>query len=113
MTSVKKMPIEIAVPEFWKVARIPDATPRSDAGTLPMIEEEFGEANIPVAAPIRASSSANTGYGKSTGSNISPMNAEPRERPRRRWRSLASRSGQTASQTPGPRSGSPTVSGSM
>ncbi len=58
---MKNTPIEIAVPEFWKVARIPEATPRSLAGTLPMIEEEFGEANIPLAAPISASSSANTG----------------------------------------------------
>ena len=34
ITSVKNTAIEIAVPEFWKVARIPDATPRSEAGTL-------------------------------------------------------------------------------
>src|SRR6202034_3751871 len=77
MTSVKKIPIEIAVPEFWKVERIPEATPRSEAGTLPMIDEELGEANIPLAAPIRASSSANTGYGKSTGNTISPRTPSP------------------------------------
>ncbi len=38
----KKTPMETAVPEFWKVARIPEATPRSRGGTLPMIEEELG-----------------------------------------------------------------------
>jgi hypothetical protein len=44
--------MEIAVPEFWNVARIPEATPRSLAGTLPMIEEEFGDANIPLPMPF-------------------------------------------------------------
>ena len=56
----KNTPIETAVPEFWKVARMPDAMPRRCAGTLPMIEEEFGEANIPLAIPFSAMSSAKT-----------------------------------------------------
>ncbi len=54
----KKTPMETAVPEFWKVARMPEATPRSRGGTLPMIEEELGEANIPLAMPLSAISSA-------------------------------------------------------
>ena len=48
-----------AVPEFWKVERMPDATPRCRAGTLPMIEEELGEANIPLPIPFAAMSRAN------------------------------------------------------
>jgi hypothetical protein len=35
-------------------------TRRSEAGTLPVIDDELGEANIPVAALISAKSSANT-----------------------------------------------------
>lgn len=50
--------METAVPEFWNVARMPEATPRSGAGTLPMIEEELGEANMPLAIPLSAISSA-------------------------------------------------------
>ena len=37
------------MPEFWNVARMPDPAPRSLAGTEPMMEEEFGEANMPLA----------------------------------------------------------------
>jgi hypothetical protein len=37
---------------------MPDATPRNRAGTLPMIEEELGEANIPLAIPLSAISTA-------------------------------------------------------
>ena len=59
ISSVKTTPMEIAVPEFWNVARIPEATPRSLAGTLPMIEEELGEANIPLPIPFSAISAAN------------------------------------------------------
>jgi hypothetical protein len=58
--SEKKTAIETAVPEFWNVARMPDATPRWCAGTLPMIEEELGEANMPLAIPLSAISSAKT-----------------------------------------------------
>src|SRR6516225_6762558 len=71
--SVKTTPMDTAVPELWKVARIPDAAPRSLAGTLPMIEEEFGEANIPLPIPFMAMSRAKTQYGKFTGTSISPM----------------------------------------
>src|SRR5487761_1618275 len=72
--SVKTTPMDTAVPEFWNVARIPDAEPRLRGGTLPMIEEELGEANIPLPIPFRATSSANAQYGKFTGSSISITN---------------------------------------
>jgi hypothetical protein len=52
----KNTAIEAAVPEFWKVERIPDAAPRCRAGTLPMIEEELGEANMPLPIPFAAMS---------------------------------------------------------
>lgn len=57
--SVNTTPMETAVPEFWNVERIPEAAPRSRAGTDPMIEEEFGEANMPLPTPFSAIISAN------------------------------------------------------
>jgi hypothetical protein len=57
--SVNTTPMETAVPEFWNVERMPDAAPRSRAGTEPMIEEEFGEANMPLPIPFRPMNSAN------------------------------------------------------
>ena len=68
----KNTPIDSEVPEFWKVARIPEATPRYSAGTLDMIEEEFGELYIPIPTPFRAISRANATYGKFTGSTRRP-----------------------------------------
>ena len=50
--SEKKMPIESAVPVFWKVERIPEAAPRWEAGTLPMIDDELGELNMPTPIPL-------------------------------------------------------------
>ena len=38
---------------------IPEATPRYSAGTLDMIDEEFGELYIPMPTPLSAISSAN------------------------------------------------------
>jgi hypothetical protein len=57
--SEKNTPIDRAVPEFWKVERMPEAAPRSRAGTLPMIEEELGAPNILLPIPLMAMSSAN------------------------------------------------------
>jgi hypothetical protein len=74
---VNTTPIDTAVPEFWNVARMPEAAPRSRVGTLPMMEEEFGEANIPEPIPFTATSSANAQYGKLTGSSISPAKLKP------------------------------------
>jgi pimeloyl-ACP methyl ester carboxylesterase len=45
--SEKKMPIDSAVPAFWQVARIPEATPRCDDGTLLMIADVLGAENMP------------------------------------------------------------------
>jgi hypothetical protein len=56
--SEKNTPMDTAVPEFWKVARMPEATPRRCAGTLPMMAEELGDANMPLATPLSAISSA-------------------------------------------------------
>ena len=50
--------MDSAVPEFWKVERMPEAAPRWRAGTLPMIEEELGAANMPLPIPLTAISSA-------------------------------------------------------
>ncbi len=47
------------MPEFWNVERMPEAAPRCRAGTLPMIDEELGEANIPTPIPFAAMRSAN------------------------------------------------------
>ena len=55
----KNTAIETAVPEFWKVERMPEAAPRCRAGTLPMMEEELGEANMPLPIPLAAMSRAN------------------------------------------------------
>ena len=68
----KNTPIDSEVPEFWKVARIPEATPRYTAGTLDMMEEEFGELYIPIPTPFSAISRANAKYGKLTGRNRRP-----------------------------------------
>jgi hypothetical protein len=48
------------VPEFWNVERIPEATPRWLAGTLLMIEEVLGAANMPLPIPFAAKSRAKT-----------------------------------------------------
>src|SRR5450755_4681887 len=76
--SEKNTPIDRAVPEFWKVERIPDATPRWLAGTLLMIEEELGAANMPLPIPFAAMSKAKAQYGKSTGSSSRPMKLPPK-----------------------------------
>ena len=56
--SEKNTPIDTAVPEFWKVERMPEAAPRYLAGTLLMIEEELGAANMPLPIPFTAMSRA-------------------------------------------------------
>jgi Ala-tRNA(Pro) deacylase len=70
--SEKKMPMDRDMPEFWKVDRMPDAEPRCPAGTELMIAEVLGAANRPEPTPLPKISSANSGYGKSTGSSMSP-----------------------------------------
>jgi hypothetical protein len=56
--SVNTTPMDTAVPEFWNVARIPEAAPRARAGTLPMIADVLGELNMPRPMPLTATSSA-------------------------------------------------------
>ena len=74
--SEKKMPIDSDMPEFWNVARMPDAAPRSLAGTLLMMAEVFGEANRPDPIPLQKISNAKVQYGKSTGRKSSPVKAQ-------------------------------------
>lgn len=57
----EEMPMDSDEPEFWNVERIPDATPRSAAGTLPMIAEVFGVENMPCPMPDSTSRPANSG----------------------------------------------------
>jgi len=57
--SAKNTPTDSAVPGFWKVERNPEAAPRWEAGTLPMIEDELGAANMPTPIPLCRISSAN------------------------------------------------------
>ena len=59
--SVKKMPIEITWPEFWKVEFMPDPTPRCSAGRAFMTLTRLGAAKAPMASPFMKSSSPNVG----------------------------------------------------
>src|SRR5215469_9586003 len=72
--SEKKIPMDSDIPEFWNTDRMPEAAPRCHGGTLPMIEEVFGEANRPDPRPLHKISSANAQYGKLIGSSSSPVN---------------------------------------
>src|SRR5271163_3278791 len=60
ISSEKKMPMDSDIPEFWKVDRMPDATPRFCAGTEDMIAAVLGEANRPEPTPLPKISRANT-----------------------------------------------------
>ena len=53
MRMLKKMPMLNGLPAFWKVARIPEPTPRYSLGRAFMIAAVLGEANTPNAAPIK------------------------------------------------------------
>jgi hypothetical protein len=50
--SEKNTPMDSAVPEFWRVERMPEATPRCPGGTLLMIAEVLGAENIPCPMPL-------------------------------------------------------------
>ena len=73
----KNTPIDSAVPVFWKVERMPEAAPRCAAGTLPMIEEELGAANMPLPIPFAAMSTAKPSKG-SRRAAIRPMKLPPK-----------------------------------
>jgi hypothetical protein len=75
--SEKNTPMDRAVPEFWNVERMPEAAPRCRAGTLLMMDEVLGAANIPLPIPLAAMSRANAQYGKSVGSSSRPTKLPP------------------------------------
>ena len=58
--SEKKMPIDNDMPALVTVARIPEAAPRSAAGTLDMTAAVFGAVKMPPPRPLRKISAANT-----------------------------------------------------
>jgi hypothetical protein len=70
--SEKNTPIESTMPEFWKVARMPEATPRWSAGTAFMTAVVLGAENRPEPTPLKNSSTANDGYEKFTGISSNP-----------------------------------------
>ena len=55
---LKKMPIDSTMPPFWNVARMPDACPRSSAGTEFMMAVVLGGTNTPMPTPLRKRSTA-------------------------------------------------------
>ena len=59
MISVKKMPIDSTMAEFWNVALMPAPTPRRSGGRLFMIPARFGEANSPMPMPLSNRMTAN------------------------------------------------------
>ena len=71
MISVKKMPMDRTMAEFWNVALMPAPTPRRSGGRLFMIPARLGEANRPMPMPFISRISANCQYSKLTGSSSS------------------------------------------
>ena len=59
MISVKKMPMDRTMAEFWNVALMPAPTPRRSGGRLFMIPARLGEANRPMPMPFSSRISAN------------------------------------------------------
>ena len=57
------MPIDSSMPAFMKVARMPEAAPRSCGWTLLMIALVFGAANRPEPMPLSAIRAANSRSG--------------------------------------------------
>ncbi len=85
--SEKNTPIDSAVPEFWNVDRIPEAAPRWRAGTLLMIEDEFGALNMPDADPVHRDQQRERRVGEVDGQQHQADEARARTRACRRWRS--------------------------
>ena len=56
--SVKNSPIDSGIPALPNVTLMPEAAPRSLAGTEFMIEEVFGATNRPMARPLSPITSA-------------------------------------------------------
>ena len=74
MISVKKMPMDRTMAEFWNVALMPAPTPRWSGGRLFMMPARLGEANRPMPMPFSSRISANCQYSKLTGSSSSRTN---------------------------------------
>lgn len=66
-TSVNRTVKPTVPPVFCSVKSIPAAVLRRSGGTVPIIDDVFGEANIPKAIPITKRAPANVGYTKSYG----------------------------------------------
>ena len=60
----KNTPIDSAVPEFWNVERMPEATPRWFSGTLLMIAEVLGAEKTPWPIPLSTSRLGEGGVGE-------------------------------------------------
>lgn len=60
-SSEKKTPMDRTMPPFWNVARMPDATPRCEAGNAFITAVVLGAENRPEPMPLNSSSTANTG----------------------------------------------------
>ena len=58
--SEKKRPIDNEVPELNTVPRMPEAAPRSWAGTELMMADVFGAVNRPLPIPLASRMSAKT-----------------------------------------------------
>src|SRR5208337_1698501 len=67
-TSVNRTVKPTVLPVFCSVKSIPAAELRRSGGTVPIIDDVFGEANIPKAMPITYRAPANVGYAKLYGS---------------------------------------------
>ena len=65
ITSVKRSVSPTVLPVFCRVSSIPVAVLRRSGGTVPIMEDTFGEENIPKPMPIKKSETANSGYWKS------------------------------------------------
>jgi hypothetical protein len=59
MISVKKIPMDSTVPEFWNVYAMPDPAPRWPGGRLFMMPARFGEVNSPMPIPFSNMTRAN------------------------------------------------------
>ena len=64
ITSVKRTVRPTVLPVFCSVSSIPVAVLRRSGGTVPIMEETFGEENIPKPMPIKKIDKANSGYSK-------------------------------------------------
>ena len=61
MTMVKNRAMEMTIPLFCSIDRIPEATPRSSGGTEFMMDAMFGDPNMPLPMPMMRSAMAKIG----------------------------------------------------